>query len=104
METITNVSPLKDHKVRVIFSDGVCAEIDIRPFIKDGGISQQLNDETFFKSVKLDETGGITWDNGFDFCPVFLRKFANPYSFEIEHSIAAEPEIEYKTKKTKTMK
>jgi len=99
METIKTVIPLKDHKISVVFSDDVRAEIDIRPFIKSEGISKQLNDETFFKSVKLDETGGIMWSNGFDFCPVFLRKIAvQPYSFEIEQNIATEPEFEYKTK------
>jgi hypothetical protein len=100
METIMNVKPLKGHQIDVVFSDGIRARIDIRPFIKPEGLSQQLNDDVFFKSVKLDETGGITWDNGFDFCPVFLRKIAVPsYSFETEQSIAAEPEFEYKTKK-----
>ena len=100
METIKNVTPLEDKKISVVFSDNFRAEIDVRPFIKPDGISNQLNDETFFKSVKLDETGGITWDNGFDFCPVFLRKIAvKPYSFDVEHSIAAEQETEYKTKK-----
>ena len=78
METITNVSPLKGQKISVVFSDGIRAKIDIRPFIKPKGISQKLNDEAFFKSVKLDETGGIAWSNGFDFCPVFLRRLAQP--------------------------
>jgi hypothetical protein len=76
METITFVKPLKDQKIEVFFNDGVRAEIDIRPFIKSGGISQPLNDETLFKTVKIDEAGGIVWSNGFDFCPVFLRQIA----------------------------
>jgi hypothetical protein len=101
METVKSVTPLEDYKVSVVFSDGVRAKIDIQPFIKSNGISKQLNDETFFKSVKVDETGGITWSNGFDFCPVFLREIAQtkPYSFEVEPSIAAELETEYKYKK-----
>ena len=77
METITFVKPLKDKKIEVFFNDGIRAEIDIRPFIKSNGISQPLNDETLFNTVKVDETGGITWDNGFDFCPVFLREIVN---------------------------
>ena len=76
METITFVQPLKDQKIEVFFNDGVRAEIDISPFIKPNGISQLLNDETFFKTVKIDEAGGIVWSNGFDFCPVFLRQIA----------------------------
>ena len=76
METITCVKPLKDNKIEVFFNDGVCAEIDIRPFIKSQGISQSLNDKTVFQTVKTDEAGGIVWSNGFDFCPVFLRQLA----------------------------
>ena len=38
-----------------------------------------LGDETFFKTVKIDEAGGIVWDNGFDFCPVFLRQIVFPH-------------------------
>ena len=80
METITYVKPLKEHRIEVIFNDGIRAEVDIRPFIKSQGISQPLVDETFFKTVKIDEAGGIVWDNGFDFCPVFLRQIAFPHS------------------------
>ena len=77
METITYVKALDDYKIEVIFNDGIRAKIDIRPFIKPQGISQSLNDKAFFKTVKLDEAGGIVWRNGFDFCPVFLRQIAN---------------------------
>jgi len=77
METIDCVKPLKNRKIEVLFNDGVRAEIDIRPFIKPSGISQPLNDDNFFYTVKIDEAGGITWSNGFDFCPVFLRQVVN---------------------------
>jgi len=76
METITYVRPLKNHRIEVSFDDGVHAEINIRPFIKSKGISQSLNDETLFNTVKIDEAGGIVWSNGFDFCPVFLKQIA----------------------------
>jgi len=29
------------------------------------------------ENVKIDEFGGITWDNGFDFCPNYLRELSN---------------------------
>ena len=74
METVTHVKPLKNYKLEIVFSDEVCTEIDIRPYIKSEGISQLLNDEAFFQTVKIDEAGGIAWNNGFDFCPVFLRQ------------------------------
>jgi len=76
METVTYVKPLKDRKIEIRFNDGISAEIDIRPFIRSHGISQSLEDEKIFKTVKIDEAGGIIWSNGFDFCPVYLRQIA----------------------------
>jgi hypothetical protein len=84
METIICVRPLKDHKIEVLFNDGVRAEIDIRPFIKSQGMSQSLNDEMLFNTVKIDEAGGIVWENGFDFCPVFLRQIAIKKQFAVD--------------------
>jgi hypothetical protein len=48
--------------------------VDIKPFI-NGGISDALKDEEYFKNVKINEFFGITWENGFDFCPNFLRQY-----------------------------
>ena len=76
METVICVKPLENNRIEVVFSDNVRAKIDISPFINSQGISQSLRDETIFKTVKVDEAGGITWSNGFDFCPVFLRQIA----------------------------
>jgi len=78
METVAFVKPLNNRKIEILFNDGIRAEIDIKPFIKSEGISQALNDEAFFKTVKTDEAGGVVWNNGFDFCPVFLRQIAFP--------------------------
>ena len=50
----------------------VLSLLNIRPFI-DKGISAALKDEAYFRQVKLEDGGGITWDNGYDFCPNFLR-------------------------------
>jgi len=76
MEAITKVIPLKNNKIEVVFNDNVCYVIDISPFINSTGMSQALTDEAFFNNVKVDEAGGVTWNNGFDFCPVFLRQIA----------------------------
>ena len=76
MKTVIYVKPLENYKLEIVFSDDVRGEVDVRPFIKSQGISQSLRDETFFKTVKIDEAGGIAWSNGFDFCPVFLRQIA----------------------------
>ena len=91
MVIVTCVKPLKDYKLEVLFDDGVRAEINVRPFIKSQGLSQPLNDETFFKTVKVDEAGGITWSNGFDFCPVFLRQIALLTPPSVSADIHAKP-------------
>jgi hypothetical protein len=33
-------------------------------------------DKEYFLQAKIDEYGGITWANGYDFCPFFLKEFA----------------------------
>lgn len=75
MQSITEVKPLDDYKLLIRFSDSFSALIDIKPFIQKG-ISKRLLDKSFFNRVKIDEFGGISWDNGFDFCPNFLRELA----------------------------
>ncbi|MBL8016642.1 MAG: DUF2442 domain-containing protein [Ignavibacteria bacterium] len=69
---IVKVEPIEDYSIRIQFDDGVVKTIDIKPFI-DGGISTELRDINFFNRVYLDN-GSVTWPNGYDFCPVFLRK------------------------------
>ena len=73
METVINVKPLDNYQILVCFSDNYTAKIDIKPYIGKG-ISNELSNPDFFKKVKVDEFGGITWENGFDFCPVYLRE------------------------------
>lgn len=60
--------------VEVSFTDGFTSTFDVSPFIK-GGISEQLRDPEFFKQLYIDDFGGLSWSNGFDFCPNFLRQY-----------------------------
>ena len=76
MIKVTGVKALNNKLIRVEFSDGLTADIDIKPFIR-GGISDDLKDEEVFKSVKLDNLSGICWSNGFDFCSDVLLELAN---------------------------
>lgn len=75
METIIDVKPLDNFKVWIRFSDNFDAIVNIKPYISTG-ISKKLMDNDFFKRVKIDEFGGIVWENGFDFCPNYLREIA----------------------------
>jgi len=74
MQTVIKVKPFDNHFIWVLFADNFDATIDIKPFIKTG-ISAKLLDLNYFKQVSIDEFGGIAWDNGFDFCPNYLREF-----------------------------
>lgn len=69
---IVKVEPLNEYHISVVFDDGISKKIDLKPYI-NAGISSELKDLNYFKRVYLDN-GSVTWPNGFDFCPVFLRK------------------------------
>ena len=75
MEAVIEVKPLENYTVWVRFSDKSDAIINLKPFIS-GGISKRLLDYNYFKQVKIDEFGGIGWENGYDFCPNYLREIA----------------------------
>ncbi len=70
---IVEVKPMENYNLWVSFSDNVSGIVNVRPFITKG-ISCKLLDEAFFKKVQIDEFGGICWENGFDFCPNYLRE------------------------------
>jgi len=76
METIIEVKPLDNYVIWILFADNFNKTVNIRPFITTG-ISAKLLDYDYFKQIKIDEFGGITWDNGFDFCPNYLRELTN---------------------------
>ena len=68
---VIEIIPFEDYKLIVKFDDGLTKTIDIKPFIGEG-ISKQLEDKEYFQKVYIDN-GAITWPNGYDFCPLFVR-------------------------------
>ena len=74
MNKVISVIPKRNMNVHIQFSDGFSAELNVKNFVK-GGISEKLKDPAFFEQVSVDDFGGITWSNGFDFCPNFLREY-----------------------------
>lgn len=74
METLIEIKTLDNYQIWLKFNDNFSGIIDIKPFIT-GGISTELNDIEYFKKAKIDDFGGIAWDNGFDFCPNYLREY-----------------------------
>ena len=70
---IISAKPLDNFYLEIIFNDSEKKKIDIKPFIKNG-VSSALKNENYFKTVSV-ENGYICWDNGFDFCPEFLKNY-----------------------------
>ncbi|HLO14554.1 MAG TPA: DUF2442 domain-containing protein [Anaerolineales bacterium] len=73
MDKVVSVKPLENYLLEIEFEDGLRKVIDMRPFIGER-MSAALRDETYFRQVALEDGGGITWPNGYDFCPTFLRE------------------------------
>lgn len=70
---IIAVQAKENYTLLITFDDGLMKEVNIQPFIKEG-VSSSLKDREYFKMVTA-ENGYITWPNGFDFCPEFLRNY-----------------------------
>jgi len=71
---VVSVKPMEGYVVELTFTDGVCAPVDLSKWIVGhGGVFAALQDEAFFRQVKVDSEGGtIVWPNGVDFCPDVL--------------------------------
>ncbi len=63
---------IHDYKVWLLFNDGAEGEIDLSSEL-DGEIFEPLKDVAFFKSFTL-EGHTLSWNNGADFAPEFLRE------------------------------
>jgi len=73
MHSVKEISVLNNYHLKITFDDGLEKIINVRPFIGKGFTAELLDYEKFEK-VFIEEGGGIAWENGFDFCPVFLRQ------------------------------
>lgn len=71
MNKIVSVTPLEDKKVTVVFSDGVTGIFDVAPYIR-GDFFKRLEDETYFRQVRLFFTG-IGWPDGQDLGPDTIK-------------------------------
>lgn len=63
------IKVLNNFKISVIFQDNEERMLDIKPFCTGNIFKQFLNDETLFKTARLDKLGGIEWDNGASLSP-----------------------------------
>ncbi len=71
---IIDVKPLAGHRIQLTYSDGTRFINSFEETIQIGGIFRSLEDEEFFRSVKLGARGrSIEWPGGIDFCADALR-------------------------------
>lgn len=75
MTKVRNIEILKNYNIKIEFNDGFKSIINFKPYIGKG-ISKPLLNKNYFKKVKKESGGGITWPNGYDFCPDFLRQIS----------------------------
>ena len=62
------------HRLRLAFSDGAEGEVELSAYL-DGPVFVPLRDPAIFAAVTVDpELHTVTWPNGADFAPEFLRE------------------------------
>lgn len=69
---VTQAKYIDEYKIWLSFNDGAEGEIDLASELY-GAIFEPLKDKEFFKSFIL-EGHTLTWGNGADFAPEFLRE------------------------------
>ncbi len=71
---INNVQHVRDYILRLTFSDGKTAELDLEPRIFGrGGVFTPLEDVDYFAQVAVDpEARTLVWPNGVDLDPDVL--------------------------------
>ena len=71
---ITEAKYVKDFQVWLSFNDGTSGKVDLSNEL-DGEVFEPLKDKSFFRSFKI-EGHTLSWDNGADFAPEFLKELA----------------------------
>ena len=73
---VTTVTPLKNYKLDLIFTNGERRVFDAEPLLQLNAF-KPLSDESFFNSVKV-AYGSITWPHDIDYCPDTLYIESTP--------------------------
>ena len=73
LNKVVEVKVLAPHVLRVTFKDGFSGVHDFAAMADEtGNLGEPLRDPDFFARVFL-EYGALTWPNGYDMCPDWLR-------------------------------
>ena len=69
MQSIVDVKPAGDFKLRITFKNKKKKVVDIKPFLRGPVFSPLKNRKEFAKVRVNKEFGCIEWPNGADLCP-----------------------------------
>jgi hypothetical protein len=73
MLRVTEVEPLEDYCLRVVFNDGAVRTVDCS-FLLHGTLGESLRDPDYFRRVRVDEEARtVVWPNGLDPAPELLH-------------------------------
>jgi hypothetical protein len=71
---VNHVEPLKDHWLRIEFSDGAVKDVDLGELLARGGVFAEIRDDRqAFEQVRVNsESHTIEWPGGLDLDPEVL--------------------------------
>ncbi|MBW1650389.1 MAG: DUF2442 domain-containing protein [Deltaproteobacteria bacterium] len=69
---VTQTDHIDNYRIKLSFNDGASGVIDLASELY-GEVFEPLKDKSFFKLFKL-EGHTLSWSNGADFAPEFLRE------------------------------
>ena len=73
MNEVVNLKVLDDFQIWIKFNDGIEKIINFKEFFGKG-ITKDLLEYENFRKVSIEPGGGISWYNGYDFCPNYLKE------------------------------
>jgi len=80
---VTDVKYVKEHKIRIGFSNGSVYDVDLKDCL-DGEVFAPIRPVSQFSQVKYSpDTETIYWDSGADFAPEFLYELAQKQNPQI---------------------
>jgi Protein of unknown function (DUF2442) len=89
LNKIAEVKVLAPHVLRVTYTDGYSGVHDFAALVNEGGpMAEPMRDADYFARVFL-EYGALTWPNGYDICPDWLR-FEMERNGAVKSVVAAE--------------
>ncbi len=84
--------PLDDYRVRLRFSDGLCADVDLSYLCGYGGVFEPLRDPEFFRRLQINETHcTICWPNEADIAPETLYDHVQRAVYERRSAAVSPP-------------